>query len=129
LEEATARSYSIDTIEKLQSRIAAQDELFFIIGADAFSEIRTWRRWEDVARAVRFLVVSRPGHRYEVPTAVRMERLDGVSMEISSSTIRQELAQSGRPGDVPECVLDYIQERGLYRGCKIQQVCPPEPDV
>jgi nicotinate-nucleotide adenylyltransferase len=61
LEEGVQRSYSIDTIEKLQARIAPADDLFFIIGADAFAEIRTWRRWEDVARRVRFIVVSRPG--------------------------------------------------------------------
>ena len=65
LEEGGRRSYSIDTIEKLQARIGPADELFFIIGADAFAEIRTWRRWEDVARRVRFIVVSRPGHLYE----------------------------------------------------------------
>src|SRR5271165_1366287 len=59
LEENTLRSYSIDTIEKLQAQIGPEDELFFIIGADAFGEIRTWHRWEEVTRAVRFIVVSR----------------------------------------------------------------------
>src|SRR5260370_25721835 len=47
LEEGTVRSYSIDTIEKVRSVRAPLDELFFIIGSDAFAEIRPWHRWED----------------------------------------------------------------------------------
>src|SRR6202050_5128769 len=57
LEEGPECSYSIDTSEKLQVTLTPADELFFIIGADAFAELRSWRRWQDVARAVRFLVV------------------------------------------------------------------------
>ena len=115
LEEATACSYSIDTIEKLRARLAPSDELFFIIGADAFAEIRTWRRWLDVAAAVRFLVVSRPGHGYETPPEVRAELLDAVELAISSSEIRRQLAAGLRPAEVPESVLDYIAQKGLYR--------------
>src|SRR5436853_392598 len=45
LEEGTARSYSIDTIGKVRAELQPEDELFFIIGADAFAEIQTWHRW------------------------------------------------------------------------------------
>ena len=96
LEEGGRRSYSIDTIEKMQARIGPADELFFIIGADAFAEIRTWRRWEDVARRVRFIVVSRPGHLYEAPPGVRLERLDTIELPVSSSEIRRALAAGER---------------------------------
>ncbi len=114
LEENTRRSYSIDTIEKVRDSLAPEDELYFIIGADAFAEIRTWRRWEDVARAVRFIVVSRPGHRYEVPAGVAVERLDSLDLAISSSEIRRALASGERPSEVPPSVLQYIREHGLY---------------
>lgn len=127
LEEGTARSYSIDTIEKVEPRLAPSDELFFLIGADAFAEIRTWHRWKDVARAVRFVVASRPGHRYAVPPRVRVERLDGVDLDVSSSAIRLALAAGERPADVPPAVLDYIAHQGLYRGRALQRVCPPAP--
>ncbi|HWC98326.1 MAG TPA: nicotinate-nucleotide adenylyltransferase [Candidatus Sulfopaludibacter sp.] len=114
LEEGTARSYSIDTIQKVRASLAPADELFFIIGADAFAEIRTWRRWLDVAAAVTFLVVSRPGHVYDVPSQVRLERLDTLDLAVSSSEIRRSLSLSERPASVPVCVLDYIQANGLY---------------
>jgi nicotinate-nucleotide adenylyltransferase len=114
LEEGTECSYSIDTVEKVRARMAADDELFFVIGADAFAEIRTWRRWQDVASAVVFLVVSRPGGSYDVPPGVRVERLDRLELAISSSEIRRELAAGRRPAEVPQAVLDYIVQNGLY---------------
>lgn len=113
VEEGTARSYSADTIERV-ARLAPAAELYFLIGADAFREIRSWRRWLDVARAVRFLVVSRPGWAYEVPGEARMERLDTVVLPISSSRIREALAAGERPADLPKRVLEYILQQGLY---------------
>ena len=113
LEEGTERSYSIDTIERV-ARMAPEDELCFLIGADAFGEVRTWRRWRDVARAVRFLVVSRPGWDYETPAEVTLERLDTVVLPISSSEVRKALAAGKRPEELPRRVLDYILKHGLY---------------
>lgn len=114
LEENTERSYSIDTIERVRAYLDPWDQLFFIIGADAFAEIRSWQRWEDVARAVCFLVLSRPGHDYEIPYPVCAERLDSVELHISSSAIRLALAAGDRPAEVPPSVLAYIESRGLY---------------
>jgi len=115
LEEGTARSYSIDTIEKVRSKVKSDDELFFIIGADAFAEIRTWHRWEDVARAVCFIVVSRPGHVYDVPHQVRIVRLDSMELPVSSSEIRRALGANEYTVAVPERVLEYILQHGLYK--------------
>jgi nicotinate-nucleotide adenylyltransferase len=115
LEEGTERSYSIDTIEKLRPRLSALDELYFLIGADAFAEIRTWRRWTDVAKAVRFIVVSRPGYAYEIPEGVMVDRLDSVALLDSSSEIRAALARGKTPGGLPAPVCAYIAEHGLYQ--------------
>jgi len=109
-----ARSYSVDTIEELRSQLASGDELFFLIGADAFAEIKSWRRWRDVAREVVFLVVSRPGHVYEIPPGTRVERLDTVDVPASSSDIRRKLAAGETVLDVPFCVREYIARRHLY---------------
>jgi nicotinate-nucleotide adenylyltransferase len=114
LEEGTARSYSIDTIEKLRATLAAGDELYFLIGADAFAEIRTWFRWRDVARLVRFLVVSRPGHAYEVPEGVAFDRIDTLRMPVSSSAIRRALAAGEMPEGLPAAVLQYCLADAVY---------------
>jgi nicotinate-nucleotide adenylyltransferase len=114
IEEKTSRSYSIDTIEKVRAGLAPADELFFLIGADAFSEIQSWHRWRDVVRAVTFIVVSRPGAIYTAPAGVHPLRIDNLEFPISSSQIRHALASGARPPEVPEAVLEYILQNGLY---------------
>ena len=114
LEQDTARSYSIETIEKVRATLAPGDDLYFLIGADAFAEIRTWRRWTDVARAVRFLVVSRPGHTYEIPAGVTVDRIDSLEIPISSSEIRRTLSAGGIPQGLPPAVLAYARDHHLY---------------
>jgi nicotinate-nucleotide adenylyltransferase len=114
LEQHTERSYSIDTIEKVQASLGPGDELFFLIGADAFAEIGTWHRWRDVVRTVTFLVVSRPGHQYRIPEGARVQRLETVDLPYSSSEIRRTLAAGAHPPEVPAPVLAYILQHGLY---------------
>ena len=114
LEQGTASSYSIDTIETVRTRLAAGDNLFFLIGADAFAEIESWHRWRDVIRAVEFIVVSRPGHLYQVPVGATVHRLETVDLPVSSSEIRRKLAAGDERVDVPGAVLEYIRAHGLY---------------
>lgn len=114
LEADTTQSFSIDTIEKLRPTLDNQDQLFFLIGADAFAEIRTWKRWPDVAGAVEFIVVSRPGHQYEVPQETRVHRLDTLRLPVSSSQIRASLAAGETQVEAPPAVVEYIREKNLY---------------
>lgn len=114
LEAGERHSYSIDTIERVRAQLAKDDELFFIIGADAFAEIRTWRRWPEVLKAVHFIVVSRPGHQYDLPERGSIHRLDRLAMPVSSSEIRRRLAAGEQPLEVPPAVLEYIRSHRLY---------------
>lgn len=113
LEEGQARSYSIHTIERVKAA-HPEDRIFFLIGADAFAEIRTWRRWEEVLAAVEFIVVSRPGHRYDVPEGARTWALETVALATSSSEIRAALRAGRMPEGLPAAVRNYIAARGLY---------------
>ncbi len=115
LEAHTQQSFSIDTIEKLKPDLAADDRLFFIIGADAFADIGTWKRWRDVVAAVEFIVVSRPGHPYAIPEGARVCILDPLQLPVSSSEIRARLASGDARVDTPAAVLQYIRERNLYQ--------------
>ena len=113
LEDHEGKSYSIDTIERAKQTLGAA-ELFFLIGADAFHEIETWHRWRDVIDAVDFIVVTRPGHHYRTPPGARVHRLDTLALSISSSEIRQKLAEGKLSAEVPEAVWNYIQVHRLY---------------
>jgi nicotinate-nucleotide adenylyltransferase len=115
LEEGTENSYSIETIERVHTLLGASEELFFLIGADAFAEIGAWHRWRDVIASVDFIVVSRPGRVYTVPEGARVHRLEGVDLAVSSSGIRHKLAEGDDRIDVPPAVLAYIRQHGLYR--------------
>jgi nicotinate-nucleotide adenylyltransferase len=111
LEEGREKSYSFHTVERVK---AVGGEVFFVIGADAFAEIRTWYRWEDVLRAVEFIVVARPGHAFTSPPGARVHRLDTVALPVSSSEIRNALARGETPPELPPAAIDYIRANGLY---------------
>jgi nicotinate-nucleotide adenylyltransferase len=116
LEEGAGKSYSVLTIAKLREQLSDGDEIHFLIGADAFAEIRTWYRWEDVVRTVVFVVVTRPGHEYEVPPGTRVHRLETLALPVSSSEIRRKLAAGEPARELPAAVGSYIEQHGLYRG-------------
>ena len=112
IEEGFDRSYSILTIEKVLQQ--EKGPLGFLIGADAFAEIRTWHRWVDVIRLVDFIVVTRPGAIYDVPEGARVQELAGLELPESSSDIRARIARGESNVPVPAAVLAYIREHGLY---------------
>jgi nicotinate-nucleotide adenylyltransferase len=115
LEEGRGKSYSILTIGKLKGELAPDDRIHFLVGADAFAEIGTWHRWREVIEAVEFIVVTRPGHEYEVPPGARVHRLETVALPVSSSEIRAKLAAGEAAPELPGAVLEYVREKGLYR--------------
>ena len=114
----SARSYSIVTIEKLHA--LGVRPLSFLIGADAFREIRTWHRWQDVVASVEFIVVTRPdvtrpSPTWETPPGAVVHELAGLDLPVSSSDVRSHLLEGASRMPVPGAVLRYIREHGLYR--------------
>lgn len=58
--------YSIDTVRHFRRVYHFQgDQLFFILGADAFLEIPTWKEYESLLDSCDFIVAARPGFRSE----------------------------------------------------------------
>jgi nicotinate-nucleotide adenylyltransferase len=119
--DAPDRRYTVDTVAEFQRQLGESVELFFIMGADSWSEITTWRDWERLLKMTNHIVVTRPG--YEVPPAPAglSERIfftDAVMKDISATNIRR-LANEGRVDEleklVPKAVADYIKKYGIYR--------------
>lgn len=52
--------YTIETMEKVKNSFR-NAEIFFIIGADSWTDVATWRRWDEVLTATNIIVVTRPG--------------------------------------------------------------------
>lgn len=55
-----ARQYTVDTLAHFRSQSEAAD-LFFVVGADSWAEITTWREWERLMTLASLIVVTRPG--------------------------------------------------------------------
>ncbi|KPJ98507.1 MAG: hypothetical protein AMJ60_07920 [Desulfobacterales bacterium SG8_35] len=134
-----APSYSIDTINILLQRIGEQVDLYFIIGADAFLEIDTWKRFRELPDLVNFVIISRPGFPPGKVEAVMRRAFAGYEYEpltetwssahgrgsfilqhmepvpISSTKIRERV-RGGKDisGLVPPAVEDYIKKQKLY---------------
>ena len=131
-----APSYTSRTLNRFHDRGYQPSELFFVIGADAFLEIASWRDYPTILESAHFVVVSRPGFRVgELPErlpqlAPRMGRepLDAVSSalpliilidaptaDVSSTAIRGRLAAGESiAGLVPAGVRQHIEQHGLY---------------
>jgi nicotinate-nucleotide adenylyltransferase len=119
--DAPDRRYTVDTVAEFQRQLGAGTELFFIMGADSWSEITTWRDWERLLKMTNHIVVTRPGYEVSPAPPGLSERIfftAAVMRDISATNIRR-LAQQGRVDEleklVPKTVADYIKKYGIYR--------------
>ena len=110
--------YSIDTFRRVKETAASGDRLLFVLGADAFAEIKQWYRWLEVVGMVEFIVAGRAAEidrRPDVPEGARVHWLEGVDVPISSTELRERLKRRKPVDDwlAPE-VAAYIRRHGLY---------------
>ncbi|NEK60272.1 nicotinate-nucleotide adenylyltransferase [Geodermatophilus sabuli] len=111
-------TYTIDTLLDLR-RQRPDDELFFITGADALSQILGWRHSDRCFELAHFIGVTRPGFDLgdsHLPEGV-VSLVEVPALAISSSDCRDRVSR-GMPVWylVPDGVVQYIEKRGLYRG-------------
>jgi nicotinate-nucleotide adenylyltransferase len=143
--DTPGKTYSVETVTRLRDELGQSARLFFIMGADSWSEITAWHDWERLLTMCDHIVVTREG--YEVRTshvpsmreritdvrgqaagqirslvaeisARRIYIADGVRTRVSASSIREQV-RKGRSdalvGQVAPAVADYIKKYGLYR--------------
>jgi len=129
-------SYTYRTLQKLHGRGYAPEELFFIVGADAFVDIQTWRQFPAVLDCAHFAVVSRPGLRVTelqrrlpdlaermigpsadpaIHSGPRVVLIDATTPSISATDVRERCRrEESIAGLVPEPVRQHIEQHGLY---------------
>lgn len=138
--DAGGKSYSVLTLSKLKKEYP-DTSMFFIVGADAFLEIETWRDHERLLDQCHFIVISRPGYRlkdarkilakeYEermvwVSEPFQFEEkrngghkiffLDISALDIASKDVREKIKDGKSIGDlVAQPVEKYIRQNNLY---------------
>jgi nicotinate-nucleotide adenylyltransferase len=110
-------TYTIDTLRDLATQSPGA-ELYFITGADALSQISSWKDADELFRLAHFIGVTRPG--YDLSDAHLPEDsvslLEVPAMAISSSGCRERV-RVGLPVWylVPDGVVQYINKHRLYR--------------
>ena len=123
--ERPGPSYTIDSVEELESIHAADTRLFLLMAADSLAQIDTWREPDRLLERIEWIVGPRPGNplpeRTELEArfgerASRIHLLSGPSLDVGSSEIRRRVA-AGRAIRylVPRGVEELITDRGLYR--------------
>jgi nicotinate-nucleotide adenylyltransferase len=133
--QSGATSYTATTLQKLIDGGSRPGDLYFVIGADAFAEIATWRDYPRILDRAHFVVVSRPGwpvqmlpermpdlaarmHRAPIDTNGRVPMIiliDAPTADVSSTAIRsRRLAGESIAGMVAPRVQQHIEQHGLY---------------
>ena len=132
-------SYSIETLREIHQLSRTDIDLFFILGLDAFKDIKTWREYKLLFDYSHFVVIKRPGIHFKDPEQfldsleVKFKRegqgtsfigpsgnilifKEATQIDISSTRIRDMVA-AGKSIHflVPEPVRTYIIEKGLYK--------------
>ena len=135
-------SYSIETLRELH-RALPYPEIFFILGTDAFLEIKTWKEYEQLFHYAHFVIIIRPGFRsrgldgffselgarpsnkgdgdlYLMPSGKKIMVMTTTLIDISSTEVRKRVME-GRSIRflVPHTVREYIEREELYRNHEI----------
>lgn len=115
-------SYTSTTLRRFHADGYEPAELFFLIGADAFAEIETWRDYPQILDFAQFAVVSRPRFsvgelRRRLPSiADRIVAIDASTADVSATDIRRRVAAGESIAAlVPPAVRQHIEQHGLYR--------------
>ena len=112
-------TYTIDTLRDLRAALPDAD-LYFITGADALTEIFTWRDAGELFDLARFVGCTRPGYEMDLSAisglpADRVTILEIPALAISSTDCRDR-ARRGEPVWylVPDGVVQYVAKHDLY---------------
>jgi nicotinate-nucleotide adenylyltransferase len=113
-------TYTIDTLRDLRQELPDAD-LFFITGADALTDILTWRDADELFDLAHFVGCTRPGYPMDRSSLSGMPEhkitlIEIPALAISSSDCR-ERRMKGEPVWylVPDGVVQYISKRRLYQ--------------
>jgi len=139
--ELPTPSYTIDTLRAIGDRFPVGVKFFFIIGADAFLDLLSWKSYEEILQRVTLLVAGRKGyHADRLSKFLKILQyadhgrfwrgkdgfreiilLQTVPEGYSSTAIRKQMSKGIFPQEaIPGAVIDYIKEHALYQPSKAE---------
>ncbi|HWN10057.1 MAG TPA: nicotinate-nucleotide adenylyltransferase [Pyrinomonadaceae bacterium] len=143
--ESGATQYTVDTLQQFRGQLEETAELFFVMGADSWMEITSWREWKRLLALSNHIVVTRPGYDFSADhvgstVAARVADVrgqesprisglvetgkpkifvtDAVMRDVSATAVRRAVREN-RVGDLSKlttpAVAQYITKYRLYR--------------
>lgn len=111
-------SYTIDTIREFRNIYGWDAGIFFITGADAFLEIETWYKKEELLKMCQFVAATRPGYdlnKLHQNFKEVLKIMEIPLLAISSTDIRNRIRNGlSIKYIVLEEVREYIYKNKLY---------------
>ena len=138
------KCYSFDTFAALRVELGAEQSLSLLLGSDAFLQLHTWHRWQELLELTHIIVMQRPGKpvgnaiaqadealrkQYQArlaPTPQMLHEassghivvLDMPQLDISATDIRSRAAQNKNLRYLlPDAVAHYLHINKLYKTC------------
>lgn len=129
-------SYMIETLQSFRTQFGPEQPLALILGSDVLNDFTTWRNWEQIFDLAHLIIVPRGVSSYRMSSELQailsfrknktpktivhspagevfLQRV--TKFDISSTLIRSKIAKKQNPRYlIPEQVLGYIRERGIY---------------
>lgn len=127
-------SYTVDTLKSFRADYGAEQPLAFILGADSFLTLNTWKQWLIIPKLAHLIVLNRPTMGNdpwpEYPTLQHVTDASdlqcqpvglvwvqkNVACPISATMVREQTRTRGNITNLlPDGVDQYIFEHKLYR--------------
>ncbi|MCH4886668.1 nicotinate-nucleotide adenylyltransferase [Acidaminobacter sp. JC074] len=119
------KTYTIDTVKRLQAMYGDSVEVFFITGADMMIDLPSWKNFDELVTICKFIGSTRPGVDYtelsdQIDALVRDYKADITitqvpALAISSTDIRRRIKYNlSIRYLLPRTTEDYIYTHNLY---------------
>jgi len=112
-------SYTIQTVKKLKRHF--HEHVFFLLcGTDVVNSLPAWYKFEELIQEMKFLVCSREienqfaSHSLVQEFPEQFEFIDFETMDVSSTMIRESIANTRKSDDLSESVNQFIIDKKLY---------------
>jgi nicotinate-nucleotide adenylyltransferase len=134
------RPYAVETVERIKSQAGQDRRLFFLMGADSWSEISSWKDWQRLLNICDQIVVTRPGYELKATTAnvvdvrgksaaeikVALDETDAprafftdaVMVDIKATEVRAAARSAQHEWlreRVPAAIVSYIEKYSVYK--------------
>ena len=119
--DAPERPYTVETISRLRAELGDDGvRLFFVMGADSWAEITTWREWERLLSMADTVVVTRPGYELSLGHVTeeirrRMRDVRGASRVEIERAVGEDAGPSIFFSDAVKLAVSSTDVRGAAR--------------